>query len=112
MRFLDEQYRRTPNGSLPRSLAELRQLGVDEATLDLLATLITDDTAEETVVRAFLETLESVARQAGASRQLQRALRNQFKTRDEFDEVRRPVNAVVAGAGAPHVAAPGQVARF
>ena len=96
VRFLDEQYRRTPNGSLPRSLAELRQLGVDEATLDLLATLITDDTAEETVVRAFLETLESVARKAGASRQLQRALRNQFKTRHEFDEVRRRVTAVVA----------------
>ena len=31
-------------------------------------------------MRAFLEALEPAAKQAGASRQLLRALRNQFKT--------------------------------
>jgi Ca-activated chloride channel homolog len=111
-RVLDEQYRRPPKGMLPGSLADLRQLGVDEATLELLAMLVTDGVAEETVVRAFLEALESVAKRAGASRQLQRALRNQFKTRDEFDEVRRTVNAVVVGAGSAQVPAAGQLARF
>jgi hypothetical protein len=55
-------------------------------------------------VRAFLEALESAAKQAGASRQLLRALRNQFKTESECAELRAAVAAIVAApivAGSP-----------
>ena len=58
------------------------------------------------VVRAFLEALESAAKQAGASRQLLRALRNQFKTAEECAEVRRSVRAVVVGVALAPVATP------
>ncbi len=68
--------------------------------LDSLAALVAGDVTEEMVVRAFLEALEPVAKQAGASRQLLRALRNQFKTAEECAEVRRSVRAIVAGFSA------------
>ena len=72
--------------------------------LDSLAALVAGDVTEEMVVRAFLEALEPVAKQAGASRQLLRALRNQFKTADECAELRAAVATIVAApivAGSP-----------
>ena len=72
--------------------------------LDSLAALVAGDVTEEVVVRAFLEALEPAARQAGVSRQLLRALRNQFKTADECAELRAAVAAIVATpivAGSP-----------
>ncbi len=97
-KILDGQYLGRPRGTLPRSLADLRQLGVDESTLASLAALVAGDVTEEVVVRAFLETLADPAKRAGTSRQLQRALRNQFKTDAEWSIVRAAVAAVV---GAP-----------
>ena len=91
-------------GKLPCSFADLRQLGVDETILDILAALVAGDVTEEMVVRAFLEALEPAAKQAGVSRQLLRALRNQFKTADECAELRAAVAAIVAApivAGSP-----------
>jgi Ca-activated chloride channel family protein len=105
-KILDRQYLRLWLGTLPRSLADLRQLGIDQTTLDSLAALVAGDVTEETVVRAFLEGLEPVAKQAGASRQLLRALRNQFKTKEECAGIRRRVTAIVAGLSAAPVTAP------
>ena len=87
---LDGQYMRAPQGKLPRSLADLRRLGVDETILDSLAALVAGEVTEEMVVRAFLEALEPAAKQAGVSRQLLRALRNQFKTADEWADSEPP----------------------
>ena len=95
---------RAPPGKLPCSFADLGRLGVDETILDSLAALVADDVTEEMVVRAFLEALESPAKQAGLSRHLLRALRNQFKTADECAELRADVATLVAApiaAGSP-----------
>ena len=97
-------YMRHPQQRLPCSFADLRQLGVDETIFDTLAALVAGDVTEEMVVRAFLEALEPVAKQAGVSRQLLRALRNQFKTADECAELRAAVATIVAApivAGSP-----------
>jgi hypothetical protein len=51
-----------------------------------------------------LEALEPVAKQAGASRQLLRALRNQFTTKTECAELRAAVATIVSApvlAGSP-----------
>jgi len=96
-KILDGLHFRFLQGTLPCSLADLEQLGVDQEILDLLVALVAGGAAEEKVVRAFLEALESAARQAGASRQLLRALRNQFKNEEECADVRRSVRAVVGG---------------
>jgi len=97
---------RHPQLGLPCSFADLRQLNVDGAMLDSLAALVAGKVTEEMVVRAFLEALEPVARQAGVSRQLLRALRNQFKAADEYAELRAAVATLVsvpmvAGSPAP-----------
>ncbi len=78
-------------------MANLRRSGVDETILDSPAALVDANVTEEMVVRAFLEVLESPAKQAGVSRHLPRALRNQFKAGDECADVRRNVTALVAG---------------
>ena len=83
-------------GKLPRSLAELRKLGIGETLLAGLAALVDGDVTEELVVRAFLEALESVAKRAGGSRQLLRALRKQFDTESEFTKLRVAVALMVA----------------
>ena len=104
MTALNARYMRLPQGKLPCSFADLRRLGVDEAMLDSLAALVAGDLTEELVVRAFLEALEPVARHASVSRQLLRALRNQFKTADECAELRAAVATLVAApiaAGSP-----------
>ena len=74
--------------------------------LESLAALIAGDVTEEVVVRAFLEALEPAAKQAGASRQLMRALRNQFTTTTDCAELRAAVativrTPVVAGSPTP-----------
>ena len=95
---------RNPQLGLPCSFADLGRLGVDETILDSLAALVAGKVTEEMVVRAFLEALEPVARQASASRQLLRALRNHFKTADECAELRGAVATIVAApiaAGSP-----------
>jgi predicted RNA-binding Zn ribbon-like protein len=101
---LDGHYMRHAQQGLPSNFADLRQLGVDETIIDLLAALVAGNVTEELVVRAFLEALESPAKQAGASRQLLRALRNQFKAADECAELRAAVATIVAApiaAGSP-----------
>ena len=103
-KVLDRKYLRFGDGTLPRSFADLRQLGVDETLLDSLAALVAGDVTEEAIVRAFLEALESAAKQAGASRQLLRALRNQFTTKTDCAELRAAVVAIVRAqivAGSP-----------
>lgn len=52
---------------------------------------------DEAVVQAFLEALAPVAKQAGLSQQLLRALRDRFSTGDEWANVRAAVAAIVAG---------------
>jgi len=96
VKALDSQDFRAPQGTLPRSLADLRQLGVDKGILDPLTALVAAGATEETVVRALLEALGPVAKQAGASRQLLRALRNQFKNAGEYAELRAAVATIVA----------------
>ena len=104
MKALDGHHMRHPQLGLPSSFADLRQLGADETILDSLAVLVAGTVIEAMVVRAFLEALEPVARQAGVSRQLLRALRNQFKTADECAELRAAVATIAAApmvAGSP-----------
>jgi Ca-activated chloride channel family protein len=95
-RILDRQYGIFGGRRLPRSLADVKRLGVDGTLIDLLATFVGGDITEEMVVRAFLEAIEPGLKEAGASRQLLRALRNQFKTESDCKELRIAVAAIVS----------------
>jgi len=97
-RSIDRRFLRLGDGELPRTFADLCRFGVDEAVLDRLAALVAGAVNEEVAVRAFLEALEPVAQQTRASRQLQRALRNQFKSDTEFADLRSAVAAIVSAA--------------
>ena len=88
-------------GGFPAALPICGNWASMRRILDSLAALVAGDVTEEAVVRAFLEALAPAAKQAGASRQLLRALRNQFKTEGEWAAVRAAVAAIV---GAPIVA--------
>lgn len=84
--------------TLPATLDEVARLGLgmfDELIAEL-RTLVVAGHAERDVVRAFLAALAPIAVRTGASRQLVRTLRNQFKTPDEQSTLRAEVSAILA----------------
>jgi len=64
-----------------------------------LAALVAQGHAESDVLRAFFEALVPWAIAMGASRQLLRALRNQFKAPERCADLRSAVAAIVGVPG-------------
>jgi len=83
------------SSKLPETLAELTCLKGQPDIRAELRQLIARGYNEGIVVRAILETVQSPEFMLHAPRHLARALRNLFKTKDEYAEIRAAVLAIV-----------------
>lgn len=92
---LDKRVLGSTVDQLPATVEELAELGVAAAVLKELRSLADAGHAEHDIVRAYLEALVLRAIQLGASRQLIRALRNQFQNPEDCKDLRAVVAAMV-----------------
>ena len=97
--LLDHHLSGSRRTALARTLAELTRFGVAGEISAALAALVAQGHAESDVLRAFFEALVPWAIAMGASRQLLRALRNQFKAPERCADLRSAVAAIVGVPG-------------
>jgi Ca-activated chloride channel family protein len=99
--FLVKLARLSPN-RLPRSIADLAHSGLPEDLVDGLRALVAEGNSETDVVRAFLDAVGELLAHGTInvkpSRQLARALRNQFGRPEECRELRDRVLVLVRDA--------------
>jgi hypothetical protein len=81
---------------LPQTLDDLACLKSSPDFLEMFQELVAMGYDERVVVRAILENIRLWRIGSHASRQLLRALRNLFRTRDEYADVREVVKAIMA----------------